>query len=85
MWHVMYLLCTVAPTLMPAWLSAMQPVGDIIPATLAVSKLQIDPEGCKLMLGKQQLDLNTPFRFANIFASTKLVIVTGEWTLLARY
>ena len=56
----------------------MAPLSAVVEAALsAVGVHDANLSACKLLLGKKELDLSTPLRFANLPTGAKLQLVTG--------
>ena len=58
--------------------SPMAPLSAVVEAALSAEGVQnANPSACKLLLGKKEMDLSTPLRFANLPTGAKLQLVTG--------
>ena len=55
----------------------LAPLSEVVAAALAAEGVAADPVACKLMHGKNLLDLGTPLRFANLPTAAKLELITG--------
>jgi hypothetical protein len=55
----------------------MAPLSSAVTATLFAESIKADPAACRLLHGKKQLDLTTPWRFANLPSGAKLQLLTG--------
>lgn len=56
----------------------MAPLSSAVTATLFAESIKADPAACRLLHGKKQLDLTTPWRFANLPSGAKLQLLTGQ-------
>lgn len=57
----------------------MAPLSAVVEAALSAEGVQIThPSACKLLLGKKEMDLSTPLRFANLPTGAKLQLITGD-------
>ena len=56
----------------------MAPLSAVVEAALSAEGVQnANPSACKLLLGKKEMDLSTPLRFANLPTGAKLQLITG--------
>ena len=55
----------------------LAPLSEVVAAALAAEGVAASPAACKLMHGKNALDLGTPLRFANLPTGAKLELLTG--------
>jgi TUG ubiquitin-like domain len=56
----------------------MAPLSAVVEVALSAEGVHnANPSACKLLLGKKEMDLNTPLRFANLPTGAKLQLITG--------